>query len=395
MQFNHIVLRGLGSVARAATRGVTLPGATATAQAVPEQTTVELVDAGRKELAQIARAPDVLAIAPVMPMRLVEPLDAHPTLPAEATGDLAWGVRAVKADTSPFSGAGIVVAVLDTGIDAVHPAFAGVELVQKNFTTEADADVHGHGTHCAGTIFGRPVSGMRIGVAPGVTRALIGKVIGQGGGSSEQIVSAIQWAVDNGAHVISMSLGINFPGFVRQLIDNGFPPELATTRALEGYRSNLQLFERMASAVRARAQATLIVAAAGNESRRKIDVRFEIGVSPPAVAEGIVSVAAIGNDPNGYGVADFSNTGALISGPGVGIVSAKLGGGLATMSGTSMATPHVAGVAALWAEKIGKAAPLTVAQLNARLLASGTFDAFQAGFDPTDLGAGLVLAPQT
>ena len=67
--------------------------------------------------------------------------------------------KARQREGSPFTGLGIVVAVLDTGIDATHPAFAGVTLVKKNFTTEAAGDLHGHGTHCAGTIFGRDVSG--------------------------------------------------------------------------------------------------------------------------------------------------------------------------------------------------------------------------------------------
>ena len=87
-------------------------------------------------------------------------------------------------------------------------------ILQKNFTQEEDDDNHGHGTHCAGTIFGREVDNQRIGVAPGVNTALIGKVLGTGGGSSATLASAINWAADKGAHVISMSLGIDFPGFV-------------------------------------------------------------------------------------------------------------------------------------------------------------------------------------
>jgi len=362
--------------------------------AAQQEMKVEVDEVERREIPKITRNADVMAVAPPMPMRLIAPLDDHEATPEEA-GDVTWGLRAVGADSSPFSGDGIVVAVLDTGIETSHPAFAGVELMRRNFTDEGDDDEHGHGTHCAGTIFGRSLSGTRIGVAPGVRRALIGKVLGEGGGSSEQIVTAIQWAVQNGAHVISMSLGIDFPGYARWLREQaGFPEELATSRALEGYRANVLLFERLASLVRAGSQPTLIVAAAGNESRRSEDERFEIAVSPPAVSEGIISVAALGQGASGFGVADFSNTGADVSGPGVGVVSAGLGGGLRTMSGTSMACPHVAGVAALWAERILRTGPLNVLNLTARLVGSASFDGLTDGFDPFDVGEGLVRAPQ-
>ena len=361
----------------------------------PPEVSVEVAELSRKELSSVTRERGVVAVAPAVPMKLIEPKETGNATPA-ASGT-AWGVSAVGADTSPFTGNGIVVAVLDTGIHAAHPAFAGVNVVQKDFTGEGDGDSHGHGTHCAGTIFGRDVAGMRIGVARGANKALIGKVLGANGGSSDSIVNAIQWAAQNGANVISMSLGMDFPGLVERLIGQGFPAPLATSRALEGYRLNVQLFERLAALIRASSefsQPTLIIAAAGNESERQINPDFEIAVSPPAVSDGIVSVAALGEDPGGFIVATFSNTGANISGPGVKIVSAKAGGGLATMSGTSMACPHVAGVAALWAEKVKAMGPFTTAHVTHRLLASGVTEKLKTGFDPFDIGTGMVRAPQ-
>ena len=366
---------------------------------VPEATglKVEVTTLSKNDLADVSRERDVVAFAMDIPIKLIAPLAVEDVLqPAAPT--TAWGVKAVGADTSPFTGNGIVVSVLDTGIDASHPAFAGVEILQKDFTGEGDGDQHGHGTHCAGTIFGRNVNGNRIGVAIGVKKALIGKVLGSNGGGSKGIINAINWAMQNGANVISMSLGIDFPGLVRRLQDeNGLAPEVATSIALEGYRTNVALFEKMAQLVQASNgffQPTVIVAAAGNESGRDANPPFEIAVSPPAVSDGFVSVAALGQNGQKFTVAPFSNTGAIVAGPGVAILSAKRGGGLTNMSGTSMATPHVAGIAALWAEQLKANGMLTPAVLSARLISSGTTSGLVTGFDPFDVGTGMVRAPQ-
>ena len=135
---------------------------------------VDALTARRVE--EVSHHRDIAAVAPVIPMKLIAPVSlpraAHPT-----STSTAWGIHAVGADTSSLSGDGVRVAVLDTGIDASHPAFDGVELVQRNFTGESDEDLDGHGTHCAGTIFGRDIDGKRIGVAPHVPTALIGKVL--------------------------------------------------------------------------------------------------------------------------------------------------------------------------------------------------------------------------
>ena len=128
-------------------------------------------DMDSQQLHEAAQDPDILSVARVIPTQLVTPFEG-PSV-ADGAGS-TWGISAVGADTSPATGAGIRVAVLDTGIDADHPAFAGVNLIQKDFSGDGDGDRQGHGTHCAGTVFGRDVGGLRIGVAPGVTEALIG-----------------------------------------------------------------------------------------------------------------------------------------------------------------------------------------------------------------------------
>lgn len=342
--------------------------------------------------------PKTLAVAPVMPVQLIAPVEYPTSADALTQASIAWGVKAVGAATSVYTGKGVTVAILDTGIDLTHPAFKGIEFIVRNFTNDGEgehdvSDNHGHGTHCAGTIFGRNGDYGRIGIATGVEKVLVAKVIGTQGGDSEQVVNAIQWAAEQGADIISMSLGIDYPGKVKQL-EQHMPTELAVSRALEGYRANVIMFDRLASLMRSRK--ILIVAAAGNESKKNINPEYEVGVSPPAVAEGIVSVAALKQTLNGqpFDIADFSNVGANLGAPGVDILSAQAGGGVKKLSGTSMAAPHVAGVAALWIEALRTAGGYNYSALIGRLVGNAENNVFVSGFDLLDVGTGLVKAPE-
>lgn len=354
---------------------------------------LEQVEMTPAEVADLQRDPEVQVVAAPMPLKLIAPVGSPEVTPA-ATGN-TWGIEAVRAHASPFTGAGVVVAVLDTGINPNHVAFQGVQLERRNFTQSPEDDEHGHGTHCAGTIFGRDVNGLRIGVARGVNKALIGKVLGTGGGSSATLATAINWAYENGANVISMSLGIDFPGFVADLIKQGLPPEAATSIALEQYRANVNLFSSLTLLLaqsNAFSQAAIIVAASGNESDRP---QYEVAVAPPAAGDGMISVGALQRSTTGnLSIAPFSNTQCNLCGPGVGVTSAWIGNNnaLQTISGTSMATPHVAGCAALWAEQQKQlTGVLTNENLAAKTLASALF---VPGASFEDIGNGMVQAPQ-
>ncbi|MDR5753017.1 MULTISPECIES: S8 family serine peptidase [unclassified Caballeronia] len=325
-------------------------------------------------------------------MKLIEPTAGLSA--AKSAGEVAWGVKTVGADQSPYTGEGIVVAVLDTGIDAGHPAFKGVSIQERNFTTEAAGDEHGHGTHCAGTISGQDLDGMRIGIARGVKGALIGKALGAGGGSSEKIVSAVQWEVEIGAQIISVSLGIDLLGYHARFVKQGLPHVAATSRAHEAYRQNVLLFERLALLYSMKPQAALFVAAAGHESDRDHTPPYEIAASPPAVSDGFLSGGALGQVDDKLKIASFSNSGPVLCVPGVEIVSAARGSELVAMSGTSMATLHVAGVAALWAQKPISQKKFSVETLRAQLTAQASTDNFEEGFDTSNVGSGLVTAPK-
>ncbi|MBN1428147.1 MAG: S8 family serine peptidase [Anaerolineae bacterium] len=365
---------------------------------IADEIKIETSEVSRREIGDLKRDPQIQAFAPDIQIKLYEPVARD--IDVKEKDGTAWGIRAVGADTTPFSGKGITVAILDTGINAAHEAFHSVKITEQDFTGEGNGDRNGHGTHCAGIIFGQAVDGLRIGVAPGIQQALIGKVLdSQGRGSTASISKGIQWALDTGAQVISMSLGMDFPGQVQRLVqESNLPIDLATSKVLEAYLGNVSLFGKLAELAQSRSalfQATVIVAASGNESQRDKGADYEIAVSPPASADHICAVGALMKSENGLDVATFSNTSVAISAPGVAITSANADGGLTGMSGTSMAAPHVAGVAALWAEKfLSETGRIDATAFSAKLIASGTHNDLIKPIDTMDVGTGIVQAPQ-
>ncbi len=281
----------------------------------------------------------------------------------EDTDAFTWGLHAIGMELSGFTGQGIKVAVLDTGMDLEHPDFAGRSITHQSFVTgETAQDGHGHGTHCIGTSLGSVSDrGRRYGVANGA-EIFAGKVLGdQGSGSDAGILAGINWAVSNGCAVISMSLGAD--------VAEPHPPyTVAGERAL--------------------AAGTLIIAAAGNNADRPDNPGF---VGAPANSPSIMAVAAL---DSGLQVARFSAQSTPVrggqvdlAGPGVAVYSSwPMPDRYNTISGTSMATPHAAGVAALWAEATGRR--------GLELWATLAMDTQRLDLPSVDVGLGLVkVAP--
>ncbi|MFD9357227.1 S8 family serine peptidase [Streptomyces sp. NPDC060031] len=276
-------------------------------------------------------------------------------------------IGAPEAWAAGYTGKGVKVAVLDTGIDVNHPDFAGLIDGTTSFVPgEGVTDVNGHGTHVASTIVGSGAAsgGDNKGVAPGAD-LFVGKVLGgaEGSGQDSWVMAGMQWAAESGADVVNMSLGNSYP-------TDGSDPMSQTVDALSAQYG------------------TLFVIAAGNAGPESI--------SAPGAAASALTVAATDKQDR---LASFSSTGPLaysggmkpdIAAPGVDITAARSqemtdgGQGLyRTISGTSMATPHVVGAAAILAQQHPD---WTGAQLKEHLMS--TAKGLDGGYSPYEVGAG-------
>ncbi|MEQ4301378.1 S8 family serine peptidase [Plantactinospora sp. B6F1] len=276
----------------------------------------------------------------------------------------AWGLG--------LDGTGVTVAVLDSGYDKNHPDLAGKVVAAKGFDLFGNTTTHdgnGHGTHVASTVAGSgAASGGRYeGVAPG-TDLMIGKVLNDAGqGFMSSVIEGMEWAANNGADIISMSLG-------------------GTPTADD---PSAQAVDELTESTGA-----LFVIAAGNDGPR------EVKIGAPGIADAALTVAAVDKSDQ---LANFSSRGPRADGalkpdiaaPGVAITAARsagtdMGGGgvpvddhYITANGTSMATPHVAGAAAILVQQHPDWTP---AQLKAALMSTSA----DVGHSVYERGAGRV-----
>lgn len=264
---------------------------------------------------------------------------------------IPWGISRVKAPQAwaKTTGLGVKVAVLDTGIQLNHPDLAanikgGVNIVNPGRTANDD---NGHGTHVAGIIAAANNPIGVVGVAPRVSLYAVKVLNAAGGGYDSNIISGLQWAANNRMKVVNMSFGSAYDD-----------PALHAAIA-SAYKSGVTL-----------------VAASGNGSGPPVNY-------PGAYPEVIAVSATTGSNT----LASYSSTGPAvdIAAPGQSIYSTYPGSGYATLSGTSMAAPHVSGAAALVIAS-GKAS--TPAGVKSRLQAT----AIKLGLTAYKQGAGLVNA---
>jgi subtilisin family serine protease len=276
-------------------------------------------------------------------------------------------IQAPKVWDAGFKGAGIKVAVVDTGIDDTHPDFAGRIMATKSFVGNSARDDNGHGTHVAGTVAGNgsKSNGKYVGVAP-EAHLYIAKVLqADGSGSMSSVMAGIEWAVlEQQVQIINLSLG--------------------GTTTCDGTDALSVLCDE------AVLQAGVVMCiAAGNAGPRQQTI------GPPGCARYVITVGAVDDDDR---VADFSSRGPTADGrvkpdivfPGVGIVAPQAAGtrlgpvieeGYVASDGTSMATPHASGVAALMLQANPE---LTAEQVKTDMLAGGV----DLGALPNEQGIG-------
>ena len=260
-----------------------------------------------------------------------------------------WGLTKIRADQAwaVSKGSGVTIAVVDTGIDLDHPdlksKIVGPVSCLGGACTTGGNDDHGHGTHVAGIAAAATGNGIGIaGVAPNAKLMAVKVLEADGSGDCDDIAIGIRFAADHGARVINLSLGPELPGLLAVLLQGGCINDLEDAAT---YAWNKGIF---------------VVIAAGNN-----------GLNSAYDSPALEVVGATGPDDQ---ASSYSNSGADVYAPGgdasscaasTCIFSTWTGGGYALAQGTSMAAPHVSGIAALLVAR-----GYSNAQIRARLAAT-------------------------
>ena len=328
---------------------------------------------------------------------LIEPVDQHPPTPESRGRAIAWGVDQINAPDAwamGYEGDGVIVGVIDTGVDYNHSDLgnnmwhdtpAGEHYGYDFYDGDSDPmDDYGHGTHCAGSVAGDGTAGTETGVAPSAT--IMALRIDYYAGGYPTWIEAMEWATDRDVPVLSMSMGTD--------------PANATLREAEEDLLTAGVYHSVAAGNDGPGSETILASGDCPPPWFHPDQTYEGGMS---------AVVTVGATDSGDNIASFSSRGPVnwwgtvapwndysdssplidpdITGPGVDVLSTQWNGGYTTMSGTSMATPHLAGVAAL----ILSANPeLSVAQMDS-IIEVTSLDLGSSGKDNT-YGAGRVDA---
>jgi len=359
-------------------------------------------EASKSTIREIASRSDIILIegAAGSDAGLSEPVDIHESTPEELEKGLAWGVEKINADDAwalGYEGQGIIVGVIDTGVDYNHTDLAsnmwsdtqGYHGYDFYSNDHYPMDDYGHGTHCAGSVAGNGAAGTQTGVAP--LAQIMALRINYYSGGEYTWIQAMEYGVENGASVLTMSLGSGQGN--------------ATLRTAEENLLTAGVFHAVC---------------AHNDGPSTETIRSSADSPPPwfhpdqTFHGGQSAVISVGATNSSDVIASFSSRGPVvcwsdytdsspliapsISGPGVNVVSTQWNGGYTTMSGTSMATPHVAGVAALL---LSANKYLTVAQLDSiiemtslelgatgkdNVYGAGRIDAYQAVLAAIEVG---------
>jgi subtilisin len=233
--------------------------------------------------------------------------------PEPTAQETPWGIARVKAPAAwaTSRGKGVKVVVIDTGIDMTHPELVGILKGGWNAISTAATfnDDNGHGSHVSGTIAAKDDGQGVVGVAPQVDLYGVKVLDANGSGTFDDVIAGMLWAVENKMEVANMSLGAN-------------SGNQALADAVEAMRKG----------------GVILIAAAGNSGG---------SVGYPAAYPGAIAIAASDSRDK---LASFSSRGPSVAviAPGVGVKSTYMGGAYDTLSGTSMATPHVVGLTALY-----------------------------------------------